>query len=476
MADFSSLLRGTSKQAAIVVPGELRWSYGEFQSRVEAIADQLREKGVAAGVPVLITAPYPPDYVLCALGALLAGGVAVLADPGSPAEKLAGLAKQTRAAWVLSGLDSNGGLQSAPGPGGAPLDSRAALVIFTSGSSGPPKAVVLSGDGVLANIDSILSYLPVAEAPRTAVALPLFYSYALVGQVFTTLKAQGTVVLIPPSPFATEQLGALKHGGAQGFSSVALSLRRLCEAALEIPARERPEFHYLASAGGPLDAETRALMKKAFPKARLFNQYGLTEASPRVSAVSSAEKAFEAGSCGRAIPGISISIEGDDGAPLPAGAEGHVIVRGPSVMLGYLDDAEASARVLRADGSLFTNDRGHLDADGFLYVSGRSDGVVKVAGTRVSLEEVAAHLRAACGVDVCVVGVDDAKFGTRLVAFIEGDEARLTVAKMALPELSAAARPAKVVALAPFPRTSNGKPQLEALRQQAKAMFELPGA
>ncbi len=476
MADFSSFLRGTSRQAAIVVPGELRWSYGEFQSRAEAIADQLKTSGIGPGVPVMIAAASPPDYVLCALGTLLAGGVAVLVDPSTPDEALGALARRTRAVVVLRGLDANGALRSEPGPGGAPLDARAALVIFTSGSSGPPKAVLLSGDGVLANVDAILSYLPVAEAPRTAVALPLFYSYALVGQVFATLKAQGTVVLIPPTPYASEQLGALKHGGAQGFSSVALSLRRLCEAALEVPVRERPDLHYLASAGGPLDAETRALMKKAFPRARLFNQYGLTEASPRVSAVSSAEQAFDAGSCGRAIPGISISIEGDDGVALPAGAEGNVIVRGASVMLGYLDEPEATARVLRPDGSLFTNDRGHLDAEGFLFVSGRSDGVVKVAGVRVSLEEVSAHLRAACASDACVVGVEDARFGTRLVAFIEGDEGRLTVAKMALPQLPVAARPAKLVALAVFPRTPNGKLQLEPLRDQASALFHAAGA
>ena len=429
--------------------------------------DDVKARGVGPGVAVLISAPTRADYVLCALGVLNSGGVAVLADPQLPTADRHALAQRSHASWVLEGLSPEGALLASPGPGGALLDARAALVIFTSGSSGPPKAVVLSGEGVLANVDAILSYLPVADAPRTAVALPLFYSYALVGQVFTALRVGGTAVLLAPTSFPAEQLAALKKAKSDGFSSVALGLRRLCEVALETPAKERPALHYLASAGGPLDADTRALMKKAFPQARLFNQYGLTEASPRVSALSNKEAAFEAGSCGRTIPGVSISIEGDDGAVCAAGEDGHVIVRGPSVMLGYLDDAEATARVLRTDGSLFTNDRGHLDANGFLYVSGRSDGVVKVAGVRVSLEQVSAQLRATAGVDVCVVGVEDSRFGTRLVAFVEGDDAQVTAAKTAVASLSPPARPAKFVALVPLPRTANGKPQLDVLRRHA---------
>src|SRR5207248_5983158 len=116
----------------------------------------------------------------------------------------------------------------------------------------------------------------------------------------------------------------------------------------------------------------------AFGAVRFFNQYGLTEASPRVTAVSDDEPAFALGSVGRALPGISVFAVGESGARLPTDASGELAVRGPSVMLGYLGDAAATARVLSTDGTLRTGDWGRVDRNGYVYVEGRKDGVVKV--------------------------------------------------------------------------------------------------
>ncbi|MBL9037007.1 MAG: acyl--CoA ligase [Archangium sp.] len=350
-----------------------------------------------------------------------------------------------------------------------PLDPRVGLVLFTSGSSGPPKAVLLSRDGLAANVEAILSYLPVAAAPRTAVVLPLVYSYALVGQVLVTLRAGGTLLLLGDVPFPATQLEQMVAGGAQGLSTVAASLRRLSAAVRDgAPA---PALRYVASAGAPLDASTVAQVREAFPGATVLNQYGLTEASPRVTAISDASEAFARGSVGRALPGLEAWTIDEQGRRLSAGQPGELVVRGPSVMLGYHRDPTGTARVLSADGALRTGDSATIDERGFVTVHGRLDGVVKVAGERVGLEEISSLLRQVPGVrDVQVVALPDAELDGRLVAIIEsGPECIATVRAWARDHLPPQKRPARVVAVAELPRTANGKPDLVALKNLAAA-------
>jgi acyl-coenzyme A synthetase/AMP-(fatty) acid ligase len=347
---------------------------------------------------------------------------------------------------------------------------EAALILFTSGSSGVPKGVVLSRTGIAANVDAILTYLPVPRFPVTACVLPLSYSYALVGQAFTTLRAGGTLVLLGDVPYPVRQIELMARSGASGLSSVPTSLRMLAEAAAAFSPGERPPLGYLASAGAPLDAITRSRLAEAFPDAWVFAQYGLTEASPRVTAISTADPAFAAGSVGRPLPGIAVFAAGEDGSRLPAGTIGELVVQAPSVMIEYLDDPDGTRRVLGPDG-LRTGDYGFVDGMGFVYVEGRRDGVVKCAGERVSLEEVAAVIREAPGVeDACVVAVPDERLGNRLVAFVTGDEQVAgQIQDLVRASLPAAKRPGTIVSLPALPRQINGKLDLALLRELAQA-------
>ena len=343
--------------------------------------------------------------------------------------------------------------------------SRVALVLFTSGSSAEPKGVLLSREGLEANVRAIVDYLPIAKAPRTAVVVPLSYSYGLVGQVLTTLHVGGTLVLLGDLPYPALQVEAMRRLGAQGLSAVPASLRLLARAAIASPATQRPVFAYVASAGAPLDATTVDLVRQAFPGARLWNQYGLTEASPRVTALEDSDEAFDRGSVGRALPGIEVWTCSDDGQRLAPGLEGELVVRGPSVMLGYLDDASGTQRVLSADGSLRTGDAGTVDAEGFVFVTGRLDGVVKCAGERVSVEEIAAALRTVAGVrDACVVAVPHPELGASLHAYVEAGANLVPALRAFVREhFTPAKRPVKFVTLDALPRTASGKVAIGAL-------------
>ncbi|MFN2546361.1 MAG: class I adenylate-forming enzyme family protein [Myxococcales bacterium] len=416
-------------------------TYGELRAERTMVASKLRGAGTVG-----IAIHDPARFVVAALGAWEAGAAVVpllhQADE---------LASRTRVrALIDEQLDVHE-------RSGAPLDPRVGLVLFTSGSSGPPKAVLLSREGILANVEAILSYLPVKTFPRTAIVLPLGYSYALVGQVLTTLKAGGTLLLLGDLHYPPLQLEAMARLDADGLSSVSTSLTLLARAAGEGGAK--PRLGYVASAGGPLLPSTVAAVRAAFPGARLFNQYGLTEASPRVAAISDAEPEFERGSVGRALPGVNVSID----------REGEIVVRGPSVMLGYLDDPAGTARVLSSDGALRTGDAGRIDANGYLYVDGRNDGVVKCGGERVSVDDVAGEIKAWVA-DAAVIAVADEILGARLVAFVEAGESALPRLRKALREkLSPAKRPTRIVALDSLPRRPSGKIDLAALKALAES-------
>jgi acyl-CoA synthetase (AMP-forming)/AMP-acid ligase II len=199
----------------------------------------------------------------------------------------------------------------------------------------------------------------------------------------------------------------------------------------------------------------------------MFNQYGLTEASPRVTAISDEEEPFARGSVGRPIAGVSVCAMQGDKVCAP-GEPGELVVRGPSVMLGFLDDADGTARVLRPEG-LHSGDLGTVDAEGYVYVHGRNDDLVNVAGERISTHAIADTLRTLESVtDAFVVALPDAVLGYRLVAVVEAPEAALAqIRKAVRAELTPAQRPARVICVQHLPRSPNGK--LDRARMRAWA-------
>ncbi len=393
-----------------------------------------------------------PGALIAALAVLESGACLAPLDTRAAT---GGLVARARPAVTIDAATLEGSLTLREEPDPRVVPDEAGLLLFTSGSTGEPKGVLLRRSGIDANVEAILGYLPVRAFPRTAVVLPLVYSYALVGQVLVTLRAGGTVILLNEVPYPMRQIELMVRHRASGLSSVATSLRLLARAAAEAP--ERPELGYVASAGGPLDVATRELVREVWPRARLWNQYGLTEASPRVTAISDVEEPFWRGSVGRPLPGLEVESDG-----------GELLVRGPSIMMGYLDRPDDTARVLGPRG-LRTGDLGRVDEAGYVWIEGRRDGVVKCAGERVSVLEVGEVLRGAAGVaDVCVVAVPDELQGARLVAFLEGDAGALAAARrVAREQLAPAKRPSRFIVLPALPRLPGGKVALAELQKVA---------
>jgi O-succinylbenzoic acid--CoA ligase len=283
--------------------------------------------------------------------------------------------------------------------GGHPLPARTALVVPTSGSTGEPRAVVLTHDALAASTAASAAALGCTAGERWALALPLRHVAGL--QVLARARALGTdpyVVTDPGDPHAIA--AAADH--AEHIALVPTQLVRCLDAGPAVVA-SLAQFRSVLVGGGPLAPERAAQAREA--GVALTLSYGMTETS---------------GGCvydGRPLDGVTIDIE--QHASAPAGAPGRIRVRGPMLANGYLDASPEDASRFTADGWFVTDDLGRITADGALEVLGRVDAVINTGGMKVDPVAIETILRADAWVaDAVVVGVPDAEWGERVVAIV----------------------------------------------------------
>lgn len=270
---------------------------------------------------------------------------------------------------------------------GPELHVDLAVLLTTSGSTGSPKFVRLSAANVRTNAEQIGASLGITADDRGVTGLPLFYSYGM--SVLTSHALAG-------SPVVTTQLSVLDEpfwsdllryevSFLAGVPTTYAMLKRL-----GFDRRGLPSLRALTQAGGRLapDLVTFFHCEMSRRGGRFFVMYGQTEASPRMSCLPSDRLPEKLGSVGLALAGGELSIRRDDGTPLASGLIGEVIYRGPNVMMGYADSRDDLTLGATYGSVLATGDLGYLDDEGFLYLTGRSKRICKLAGSRVSLDEI----------------------------------------------------------------------------------------
>ncbi|MBO3747096.1 AMP-binding protein [Streptosporangiaceae bacterium NEAU-GS5] len=342
------------------------------------------------------------------LSALAARRPVALLDPGLSTDALPELADRYRPA-LIAGFDIGdlpGYLEQAPGVhrsagDPAPVHPDLALLLPTSGSTGSPKLVRLSRAAVLANAHSIAAALAIGPDDVAPTSLPLHYSYGL-SVLNSHLHAGATVALIPHSLVERPFWTAMTERGCTTLAAVPYQYEML--ARLRADPRRCPTLTTLTQAGGRL--RTDLIQHFSSLVDRFFVMYGQTEATARIAILPAGRLADKLGSAGRAIPGGALSTTDD----------GEIVYDGPNVMMGYAESADdlACDDVMR--GRLPTGDLGHLDGEGFLYVTGRMKRIAKVFGVRVNLDDVERLLRGSG--PVAAVSGDD-----RLVVYAEGADA-----------------------------------------------------
>jgi acyl-CoA synthetase (AMP-forming)/AMP-acid ligase II len=267
-------------------------------------------------------------------------------------------------------------------------------------------------------------------------------------------------VLAPSLAFPHLVAQALQAESITGFCGVP-STYSLLLAHTQFSAQVAPSLRYLTQAGGAMSARLVRRLRDALPHVRLFLMYGQTEATSRLTYLPPEQIDERAGSVGRALRDVEIRIGRDDGSWASPGETGEVCARGPNVMLGYWNNPEATAAVLR-EGWLHTGDLGHLDAEGYLYLDGRRSDMIKTGAHRVNpadVEEAITELPWV--IEAAVVGIDDDVMGQVIKAFVvvaqEQPRGEDRIRAHCRARLAPYKVPKQVEFIGALPRTASGK-------------------
>ena len=288
-----------------------------------------------------------------------------------------------------------------------------AVILYTAGTTGQPKGVALSHDNLLSNARSAASLYELDRERWSLAVLPLSHSYGLTLMNAANILGTRAVLLRWFNPELV--LETIERYRVQQMAGVPTMFVYL----LNFPDADRfdtTSMKLWGSGAAPLPIEIVEPFEKRFG-GRLLEGYGLTEASPVVSAHRfSGERRL--GSVGQPIPGVEVAILDDADRALPAGEVGEVCVRGPNVMLGYYRMPDETARTIR-DGWLHTGDMGRLDADDFLYIVERKKDLIIRGGFNIYPREVEEVLYAHPTVaEAAVIGIRDAVMGEDVLAFV----------------------------------------------------------
>ncbi|WP_309112099.1 AMP-binding protein [Saccharothrix sp.] len=336
-------------------------------------------------------------------------------------------------------------------------------LIYTSGSTGRPKAVVSTHGQVVFAATAIQSVLEYRPDDVVFCALPLSFDYGLY-QVFLGVLSGACVRLASAEdagPRLLRELVAHRVTVLPAVPPMAKGLARL----LSRPGAQPPPVRLVTNTGAAMPEEPLRELRSRVPGLRVQLMFGLTECK-RATIMPPDEDLRRPGACGRALPGTEVFTVDDDGRRLPPGEVGEIVVRGPNVMAGYWRRPELTAQRFRLVEGLFpqlhTGDYGWLDADGFLYFSGRRDDLYKERGFRVSATEVEAAAHRVPGVrSAAVLPPGDGRDGA--VLFVVGDIAPEAVLVGLRVELEEFKVPGRCVVVAEIPVTRNGKVDRRAL-------------
>jgi len=272
----------------------------------------------------------------------------------------------------------------------------------------------------------VIEYLGVVSTDRIASVLPFSFVYGM-SQVLCAVGSGATLV-VERSPLAAQLVAGLR---AQRITVLA-AVPPLWQQLLRVPSfRDEPlaSMRIATNAGGHLPVPVVRALRRAQPHARLFLMYGLTEVL-RSTFLPPEQVDQRPDSIGRAIPGAEVLVLRDDRTPCAPGEVGELVHRGPTVTLGYWNDAEATARVFRphplrpagapdAERVVFSGDLVRQDAEGWLYFVGRRDRMIKTLGYRVSPDEIGTALYASGELAECIITSEpDEARGERIVAFV----------------------------------------------------------
>ncbi len=497
-------------RATALVDGERSIAWRELEALAEARSDDLVRGGIARGDRVLVAGPNSIETVVAILATLRAGATVVPLPADTRAPRLAAILADAAPAALLAppatialAVDlgstprrvraTDGDFAGEPAAlsperawtarprlartAGA-IDADLAAILYTSGSTGEPKGVMLTHSNLENTTGAIASYLALGPDDRVALPVPVVFSYGL-AQLLAALRVGATVLLERSFAYPFETLRRMERHAATVLVSVPTLAARIVELLPRLEASHPVDLRSLramTNAAAALPAPHVARLQALLPRTDLHLMYGQTECT-RALTLDPALAGANPGSVGRAIPNCEALVVGDDGRPVAPGGEGELVVRGANVALGYWNRPEETARrfvpgALPGSRVLRTGDRFRVDAGGLLHFLGREDEVFKCRGEKVAPAAVEAALCSIDGVvEALVAGVPHDDDGTAIrAALVVRPDAGLDEAAVRArcrSMLEPALVPRFVEIRPSLPRTDSGKASRRALAASA---------
>lgn len=491
-------------ESEAIIFGDRRVTYDQLNSQADAAACVLKEHfGISAGGRVGIILKNSPEYASFLFGIFKLGAIAVpintfltgsevsfiINDAGvallissadfdevlgqiDPHEEFKGVSRADDECWVnpekvVASFDKLMAEETS-----ADIDSDdEAMFVYTSGTTGKPKAAILTHHNLCSNIDSCIQHIQLERRDIFLNILPMFHSFTLMVNTFVPLTLGARIVIVesifPVDRVIESMLGercTIMVGVPQIFNMMAYK-------ELPGPVKSGIALRMCISGSAPLSETIIKSFEKNFG-IPLLEGYGLTEASPVVS-VNPFSGVRKVGSVGTLVPKVAAAIFDGDDKELPVGEVGEIVLRGPNIMKGYYMRDEDTAAAL-SSGWLHTGDLGKKDEDGYLYIIDRKKDMLISKGMNIYPREIEEQLFAHPAVaEAAVVGRMDKTRSETPVAFVTvRDGAAVTqeeVINYLKPKLARYKIPREVIIVDEFPRTSTGKILKRSLRDSLNA-------
>ncbi len=301
-----------------------------------------------------------------------------------------------------------------------------ALLIYTAGTTGEPKGVMLTHKNFLANVESCRGAIELKREDRFLCLLPMFHSFSWTVNVLLPLRLGSSIVIMETLMPFEPVLKAVWEHKVTIFCAVPPIFAALAQKVKGVKAflvRMVNPVRITVSGAAALPAAVHQAFENTF-RIPLLEGYGLTEAAPVVS-VNPLRRTRKPGTAGFPLPGVQVKITDDDGKPLPAGEVGEIWVKGDNVMAGYYRRPRETAEALTPDGWLKTGDLGKLDAEGYLSIVDRKKDLIIVKGLNVYPQEIEAVALAHPAVaEAAAVGIPDDSGDETIKLFLSLKEGR----------------------------------------------------
>jgi long-chain acyl-CoA synthetase len=345
-----------------------------------------------------------------------------------------------------------------------------AVLMYTSGTSGLPKGVVLTYGNLQSDVDACIEHAKLEHRHKFLGVIPLFHAFGMTAMMIAPIQLGSTVIYLARFS-AVAALNAIREHKVSLMFAVPSMLAAVAHLKSAVP-EDFKSIYALISGGEPLPGALREKFKDRFGL-NIFEGYGLTETSPVVAL--NTPQMHRPGSVGRPVPGAEVRITDENGSSVDCEQTGEVWLRGPMIMKEYHNLPNESAEAITPDRFFKTGDLGKIDADGYLHITGRKKDLIIVAGEKASPREIEETLvKHPAVAEAAVVGKKDAGRGEVVVAFviaregmeIKADQLKEFCREHALPQWKI---PREIMVVTDLPRSPTGKVLKRVLAEQVNS-------